>query len=92
MTRDPGDVVTRIVQRVADRTGSDPLDLPPLADAVDPDAVAALVEPDGDRTTTGHPTVTFEYGDSLVTVEAGGAVRVDETRTGDGGGRVAGDD
>jgi hypothetical protein len=92
MTADPGDVVTRIVQRVADRTGRDPLDLPPLADAVDPEAVAALVEPGGDRTPTGHPTVTFEDSNYLVTVEAGGTVRVGEARSSDGGTRVAGDD
>lgn len=51
----------------------DPLvDCPPLYESVDPDALDSLF---ADR---GSGTVTFQYADCIVTVEANGRVSVEE--------------
>lgn len=51
-----------VVATVANRDGSDPVDLPPLYDAVDPDALDAIFR-------DGRPgRVTFEYAGYEVTV------------------------
>ncbi len=63
----------RIVQRVAERVDRDPLDLPPLYEAVDPDALNVLI----DGLDSG--SVTFEYVDELVTVRSDGTVEVGVT-------------
>ncbi|WP_080508297.1 HalOD1 output domain-containing protein [Haloparvum sedimenti] len=60
----------RVTRRVAEETDVDALDLPPLFDAVDPDALNALVA----SMETGE--ITFAYAGRSVTVTADGAVRV----------------
>ncbi len=60
----------RIVERVAERAGLDPLELPPLYQAVDPDALNVLVE------TIEHGSITFEYVDEEVTVYGDGTVEL----------------
>ena len=69
--------VERVVDAVAAETGRDPLDLPPLAAAVDPDAVNALAS--GDT----RAVVSFPYAGRHVLVDGTGAVSV-EPRPGDG--------
>ena len=54
-----------IVERVADRENADPLDLPPLAEAVDTDALSALFATPG----RSPDSVTFAYNGYSVTVE-----------------------
>ncbi|WP_058366565.1 HalOD1 output domain-containing protein [Haloparvum sedimenti] len=58
-------------------TGADPQDLPPLYDAVDPDALAAVLGADDrserDRAAT---SITFVHGGCEVTVEASGRTLV----------------
>lgn len=58
---------TQIVTTVAEVTRTDPLQLPPLFDAVDPDALESLFAP----TTTGTRlgTIEFPYAGRTVTVE-----------------------
>ena len=76
---DPGDhsASEAVIAAVSAATGTDAMELPPLYDAVDPDALINLVRP----TTTGGGrfpgTVTFEYADALVTVDGRGTVEVD---------------
>lgn len=63
----PGERVTEaIVRAVADVTGRDPMDLQPLATAIDPDAVEALFpqSPGGDPR-----SLTFHYAGCRVTVD-----------------------
>ena len=54
-----------VVERIAEREGVDPLDLPPLHSSIDPDALAAVV--DGRIT---EAKITFTYCGYEVTVDA----------------------
>lgn len=66
-----------VVTAVADAKDVDPVDLRPLHDVIDPDALEALFdETDGSRLRTGH--VAFDYEGFLVQVEDDGAVTVTE--------------
>jgi len=60
----------RVVRRVARETGTDTAELPPLYDAIDPEALDAVVE------STGTKSVTFTYVDHAVSVDANGTVSV----------------
>lgn len=60
-------VVDSILSAVTDVTDTDPLELPPLYEAVDGEALTALC--DTSRTTT-PLTAKFEYAGCLVTVQA----------------------
>ncbi|WP_247730693.1 HalOD1 output domain-containing protein [Halovivax limisalsi] len=57
--------VLSIVSRVADEAGVEPTDLPPLYDAIDPEALSRLAE-----SASGPLTVRFEF--------AGYEIRIDE--------------
>lgn len=59
-------VITDIVSGVATREGVDPLDLPPLYDAVDLDALEGLLATES----TFDGTITFRYCGYDVTVDA----------------------
>lgn len=59
-----GRIVQEIVKGVATETGRDPTALPPLYEAVDPDALAVAVE------TLDTGRVTFSYAGCTVTVQA----------------------
>ena len=61
----------QIVDEVADTTGADPLELPPLYEAVDPEAIEALTEHAG---ADSDLRVEFSYADCTVTVRADGSV------------------
>lgn len=52
---------------VADEKDVDPLDLPPLADVIDSDALDALA----DTSSTAESTVSFQYAGYSVLVTAG---------------------
>lgn len=67
----PAEAVVQTVAVAADR---DPAALEPLYDAVDPDALNALVR--GDGKLTDSVTVTFVYADRQVTVHGTGEVVV----------------
>jgi len=69
---DAASLTERIVEASADVAGSDSLDLPPLYDAVDPDALEALYDRDG----TDGPEVKFTYAGCGVTVHGDGSVSV----------------
>lgn len=70
MPRTSGSVTERVVNEVANATDRDALELPPLYDAVDPDALDAFVAGMQDGLTT------FTYADRSVTVFADGSVEV----------------
>lgn len=69
-----------VVSAVADATGQSPLEIPPLVETIDPDALNALF-----RTANGSESgilVSFEYADCYVTVD-GETVRVEVTMDGE---------
>ncbi|MFB6155608.1 MAG: HalOD1 output domain-containing protein [Haloferacaceae archaeon] len=67
------DVVVRITEAVAASSGDDPLALPPLGNAVDVEAIEALVDDGSLR------DLTFTYHGHRVTVDGDGRVRVSRT-------------
>jgi hypothetical protein len=62
-------VSQEIIELVAESENTDPLELPPLSEAIDPDALDRLF-----RNTSGH--LAFEYQGHTVTVEGNGGVEV----------------
>lgn len=60
-----------VVWAVAAESDIDPCSLPPLSDAIDPDALDSLFEGDPKRNVPDHngPYVTFSYAGHRVTVE-----------------------
>lgn len=67
------DLVRAIVFEVAEREGTDPTQLPPLYEVVDPDALQAFVESSGDDALA----VEFLYQGYEVRVTSDGDVEVD---------------
>lgn len=65
-------VSERVIHAVADETGTDPLDLPPLYETIDPDALDALIDSLSDG------ELTFRYTGCAVTIESTGAIELDE--------------
>jgi hypothetical protein len=66
------DLLDRILASVADRDGTDLFDLPPVYEAVEPDALAALARG------SGVDVVSFTYHGYEVVVEDGDHVHVRE--------------
>ena len=64
------DPVETILTEIADRKGLDPIDLPVLADSIDPDALEAVLESASDV------SVTFQYDTNRVTVSSDGDVEI----------------
>jgi hypothetical protein len=67
--------VVAVVTAVAEVAGKDPLELPPLRNAIDPDALNGLVGAKDDRLTS----VSFEYAGYDISVTGDGTVRVAST-------------
>lgn len=71
LTVDAHELSERIVNEVATCDGVDPVELPPLFDAVDPDALEALFAPtaNGEKR---RGKIWFSYADYDVTIEYDG--------------------
>lgn len=67
----PSRVVPRLVASLLE---VDPLELPPLYDAMDPDALDALFANDDGLSSTRAGTVSFPYADCTVFVDGTGRV------------------
>ncbi|ELY58956.1 HalOD1 output domain-containing protein [Natronolimnohabitans innermongolicus] len=67
-----------VVERVADLEGTDPLSLPPLYDAIDPEALDSISQSTAGGTQTGA-AVRFTYCGYDVRVGDDGAIDVSET-------------
>lgn len=63
-----------VVEAMAQHTDSDPLELPPLYKAIDPDALDALFH--GQRKATAPARVQFHYAGHSVTITEDGAIDV----------------
>lgn len=71
---------TRIVTAVASKADVDPIDLPPLYDVIEPDALDRFVRcSNGDAAS--EVSVTFSYTDHTVSVYGDGDIDVEETST-----------
>ena len=66
----------RVVEAVSDARDVDVLDLPPLYDTVDPDALDGLFADRRGGAGARSGTLAFEYADSTVVVDADGTVTV----------------
>ena len=66
-----------VVDAVAESTDTAPTELPPLADAIDPDAMEMLFESAAEPATDGE--LTFRYAGCEVVVRSGGFVSVTPT-------------
>lgn len=71
-------VTTAVVLTVAALHDCDPTDLPPLLNAVDPDALVRLVTHDA----TGETLTRFDYADCSVTVRSTGEITVTPDHSG----------
>lgn len=69
-----GPISQQVVEAIADATGVDPLELPPLYDSVDPDALDSLFSHDG--ASASITSLCFEIGDCEVVVRGSGEVVV----------------
>lgn len=69
-------LINRIVMTVAETRGVDPLDLPPLYDAIDPDALERLFTSSVSPPTPSSIQVHFTYEGHEVTVHNDGDVTV----------------
>lgn len=71
-------VTAAVVESVASTVGVDVLDLPPIHDTIDPDALDTLFEGTNPDVTRDGGMVSFSYGGCYVTVHASGYVDVEE--------------
>lgn len=70
----------RVVQTIAETVATDPLELPPLFESIDPDALDAFVRG------LERGSVTFTYAGRSVTVDGDGSVTIDQMRGSTSGG------
>lgn len=70
MIQGRGTIAERVIQRVADADNCDMLELPPLSDATDPDALETFIE----KTSSGE--VSFLYAGYEVSVESDGTITI----------------
>lgn len=66
----------RVIQHVAETNGRDPLELPILQDAIDPDALETFI----DEIQAGH--VSFTYADEEITITTDGEGTIEESHIG----------
>ena len=77
----------RVIRNVADANGVDAVELPPLYDAIDPEALSAVV------TTMSGGGISFTYAEREVTVTSDGEISLLGRSTGhSAAGAVVGDD
>lgn len=81
LSQEQRSISIEVVSRVADLKGCDPVDLSPLHEILDPDALDALFRPLQDGTSrVGEGFVRFEYEGYRVTVTGDGEIDAVETR------------
>lgn len=67
-----------VIRVLSEKTGIDPVELSPLYESVDPDALDALFTPDSREPVLG--TATFEHADHEVTISYDGEVVITATQ------------
>lgn len=76
---DVGSLSTTVVTAVAKAAETEPMELPPLYESIDPDALDKLLGGDLGRSRDYNGYVTFGYADHSVTVHADGEIVVHRT-------------
>lgn len=66
----------RVIQRVAETKGRDPLQLPILQDVIDPDALETFI----DEMQAGH--VSFTYAEEEIMITSDGEITIEESHVG----------
>jgi len=74
-------VSIQIVEAVAETAGVDPLELPPLYETIDPEAIDALIADLEAGQSTSADIIKFAYADHMVTVHSDQTVEVTDTVT-----------
>lgn len=69
-----------VVRAVSDAEGRDPLDLPPLATVIDPDALDALFVTDQQGEPQPRGSLSFIFSDSRITIVDGASLTIQPTR------------
>lgn len=69
---DSTQLIPVIVEVIADRENAELMNLPPLSQVINPDALELLFQSESDRT-----SITFPYCDYQITVQANGTIFVD---------------
>jgi hypothetical protein len=72
-TNTPEQISQTIVQHVASESETDAIELQPLYEVIDPDALDAIVN----SYSSSDSSMTFTYNDYTVTVDADGAVNLE---------------
>lgn len=69
---DSGSVLDNLVRIVSEATDEDPLEMPPLAREIDPDALEQFIQ------SSAHPStrVSFRFNGCEITVNSGGEITV----------------
>lgn len=75
-SNDPDSITTAVLEAVATCTRQDMLDLDPLDEVIDADALNDLLRPRADGTPRTNVSVEFSYQGYLVSVEGSGLVRL----------------
>jgi len=75
---DVGSLSTTVVTAVAKAASAEPMELPPLYESIDPDALDKLLGGDLGRSREYNGYVTFGYAGHSVTVHADGEIVVHE--------------
>lgn len=68
----------KVVQEVAEAAGLEPLELPPLAESIDPDALDALFR---HHSLPGSLQVSFTHNEQRIRILSSGRILVGETGT-----------
>ncbi|WP_227380787.1 HalOD1 output domain-containing protein [Haladaptatus halobius] len=76
-TASPRSLSTNVLTAVADAKGQSPVDLEPLYQVINPEALDALFAPRADGTPRTHGSVSFQYAGYWVTVSTEGAVELE---------------
>jgi hypothetical protein len=73
-----------VVEAVAAATDRDPLELPPLSEVIDPDALEGLLDPDAgvDDAKSNLVQVSFEYAGVVVLIDSTGLIELREEMPG----------
>ena len=68
-----------VIQKVATLEGVDSMDLPPLYDSIDPEALDSLLEQRDGHVTDETVSIEFTYNGYTVVVDSAGSIDVSET-------------
>lgn len=67
---------TAVIERIADASNCDPLELEPLHESIDPDALDRLIRGNGTEPHDHIRSVSFLYGKYEVTVRSSGSIEL----------------